>query len=233
MLENFLSQIQEHITNAPLLAYAASYLAGVLVSFTPCVYPVIPITLAYIGGRSATRLQAFFLSLAYVAGMGMVYAALGLIAAMTGRIFGSISNHPATLFVIGNICLIVGLSMFDVFPMPTLSLGHPRKGSHGGLLGAFIVGAASGLIVGPCTAPVLGAVLVYVAREGNPVYGASLLFVFAMGIGTLLVLIGTFAGLLATLPKSGPWMNRIKHFFGVALILLAEYFLIQSGKRWL
>ena len=232
MLEEFLSQMQVHIANAPLLAFLAAYAAGVLVSFTPCVYPVIPVTLAYIGGKSVgSRWHGFGLSLAYVFGMGLVYAALGVGAAMTGRLFGSLSAHPATLFIIGNICLIVGLSMFDIIPMPTLALGRPAHHKHGGYLGALVVGAAAGLIVGPCTAPVLGAVLVYVAKEGSIPYGAALLFTFAMGIGTLLVLIGTFAGLLVNLPRSGPWMNKVKYVFGLALLLIAEYFFIEMGRR--
>ena len=233
MLENFLSQMQEYISNAPLFAFASAYFAGILVSFTPCIYPVIPITLGYIGGRSeGSRRRAFSLSLVYVLGLALVYSGLGLFAAMSGKLFGSINSHPASLFIMANICLVLGLSMLGVFHIPSLgfkSRGAPKKPK--GLIGALFVGAGSGLVVGPCTAPVLGVILIYVAKTGNLAYGTALLFVFALGLGTLLVLLGTFAGLLANLPKSGPWMNKVKVIFGWILIFIAEYFLIQMGER--
>ena len=96
-------------------------------------------------------------------------------------------------------------------------------------MGAFIVGLFSGLIVGPCTAPVLAAVLVYVASRHNLLYGFSLLFVFGYGVGFLMILLGTFTGLLASIPKSGVWLNRVKKVFGWILILAAEYLLIKMG----
>lgn len=234
-MEPFLSHMQEYVRSAPLLAFAAAYAAGVLVSFTPCVYPVIPITLGYIGGRSAGgRGRGFLLSLSYALGLACVYAALGLFASLTGRLFGSVGAHPVSYFIAANICLVLGLSMFDVIQIPSLSFAGGGAGRRsGGFLGAFFVGMGSGLIVGPCTAPVLGAILLYVAKAGNVAYGTSLLFTFAMGMATLLILIGTFAGLLANLPKSGPWLLAVKKIFGVLLILAAEYFLVETGKRLL
>ena len=123
MLEN----LGEYIKQAPLLAIGVSFVGGVLTSFTPCVYPVIPITIGVIGARGSTsRLHALIVSLTYVLGMALVYAVLGMIAALTGQFFGKVSVHPITNLIVGNICILFALNMFDVFyiPMPSfLSAG--------------------------------------------------------------------------------------------------------------
>jgi len=232
-IDQFAAGMQEHIRTAPPLAYLISYLMGVAVSFSPCVYPVIPITFAYIGGHSVgDRKKALLLSLSYALGLAVVYTALGLFAAMTGRLFGQISTHPLALFGAANLFLLLGLAMLDALPMPQWNLikqGGAQK--RGGFIGAFLVGAGSGLVVGPCTAPVLGAILIYVAKNGNVIYGGTLLFAFAIGLSTLLVIVGAFAGALANLPKSGPWLVIVKKIFGWILIIVAEYMFIQLGGR--
>src|SRR3989338_11003481 len=117
MFEN----IEQLIATNPLLAFVAVFAAGVLVSFTPCVYPVIPLTLGYIGARSAgNRWKGFTLSLVYVLGMALTYAVLGAFAALTGRLFGQISANPWTYFVVANMCLLLGFSMLGVFELPQI-----------------------------------------------------------------------------------------------------------------
>jgi thiol:disulfide interchange protein DsbD len=237
MIESFVDGLSTYLQGSSLLAYPAVYLGGLLVSFTPCVYPLIPITAGFIGAHgSATRRRAFLLSLIYVLGMAATYTALGAVAALSGKLFGQIQSSPWTYFFIGNLCLLMGLSMLDVF---SLSLRTPafvtrsRKREGGaGLTGSFLVGAASGLVMGPCTAPALSVLLGYAATRQNVPYAASLLFVFSIGMGTLLILIGTFAGLLAGLPQSGRWMTRVIRVFGWVLIGAGEYFLIHAGILW-
>lgn len=233
MIEDFLSKVTQYMTSAPLLALLAVYVAGVLVSFTPCIYPAIPITCAYIGGGSAgNRRRIFPLTLSYVLGLSLAYAALGLAAATTGQLFGRISSHPASLIIAANICLFLGLAMLDVIQIPGFSFfkSGPR-GKKGGVIGSFLIGMGSALVIGPCMAPVLGAILLFAAKKANLLYGSVLLFVFAFGMGTVLLLIGLSSGFLASLPKAGPWMRRVKQFFGWSLIIMAQYFLIEAGKR--
>jgi thiol:disulfide interchange protein DsbD len=120
--------------------------------------------------------------------------------------------------------------MLDVFQIPQFTLvKSPGSKAKKSWVDIFVVGVISGLIVGPCTAPVLAAILVYVGSKQNVLYGFSLLFTFGYGVGFLLIILGTFAGLLTSLPKSGTWLERIKKLFGWVLIFAAEFFLIKMG----
>jgi thiol:disulfide interchange protein DsbD len=225
-----MNNIEQVIQTNPLLALALVFLAGVGVSFTPCVYPVIPVTLGYIGARSAgSRWKGFTLSLVYVLGMALTYAVLGAFAALTGQLFGRIGSSPWAYFFVGNMCLLLGLSMLGVLQAPQVSLGSRWKTRHKGYGGALLVGVISGVIVGPCTAPVLAAILVYVSSQQNVLYGFGLLFIFGYGVGFLMILLGTFAGLLSSLPKSGAWLERVKQAFGWVLLAAAEYFFVKMG----
>jgi thiol:disulfide interchange protein DsbD len=237
MVDNFINGLSGYMQGSFLLAYLAVYLGGALVSFTPCIYPVIPITVAFIGAHgSASRGRGFLLSMIYVLGMAVVYALLGAFAALSGKLFGQIQTNPWTYFIIGNLCVLMGLSMLGVFNLsvrtPTFVTRVQRRNKTAGLIGAFFVGAAAGFVVGPCTAPVLAVILAYAATQQNVAFASSLMFVFAIGMGTFLILIGTFAGLLAGIPKSGRWMARISRLFGWILLGTGEYFLINAGILW-
>ena len=232
-MQSLLNSFHAYLQAGSVLSYAAVFAGGVLISFTPCVYPVLPITVGYIGGRSqGSKARGFILSLSYVLGMAVTYAAIGTVAAVTGQVFGQVAASPATNIVVGNICILMALSMLDVFhvPVPAFLSGASAGKRSGGVAGAFAIGLMSGLVVGPCTAPVLGALLVYVGARQNVLFGTSLLFVFALGMGVVLLVVGTFTGLLANLPKSGRWTETVKKGFGVLLILVGEYFLLEAGK---
>ncbi len=236
MLENLTNTPEVYLQGSVLVAFLAAYISGMLTGITPCVYPVIPITIAYIGAhKSGSRWKGFALSLVYVLGMALTYTALGGFAALTGRFFGQIQTNPWIYFIVANICIFMGLSMLEVFSLPLrtpsfLSKFHPREK---GLLQSFFVGIVSGLIVGPCTAPVLAVLLTLVATKQSIFFGMSLLFVFALGMGTLLIALGTFAKLIAAIPKSGMWMTTINKFFGWIMIGAGEYFLIMAGTLWI
>ena len=244
-MEQLVGNLQSYLTGNSLLAYPAAFVAGLLISFTPCVYPVIPIQLGFIGaqtannnaaeGKSRLNFRGFTLSIFFVLGMSVVYAALGAFASLTGTLFGSWAANPWTFIIVANIILLLALSMFDVFTiqMPQfLSRWNPGKGSKG-YLSALLIGASSGLIVGPCTAPALGATLAYVGSQGNVVFGTTVLFAFSLGMGVLMIVLGTFTGALSLLPRSGGWMVKVKTAFGIVMLVIAQYLFVQAGMRFI
>jgi len=237
MIDSFTQNFSQYLQGASLLAFLVVYAAGILASLTPCVYPVIPITIAFIGAQGGkSKIRTFLLSLIYVTGMALTYTALGGAAALSGKLFGQLQTNAWVYFVIANLCILMGLSMLGVFSLRIRTPGivsrlQPKKKTEG-LVGSFLVGAASGLIVGPCTAPVLAVLLGYVAAKQNLVFGMGLLFVFAFGMGTLLIILGTFAGILASMPRSGIWMTKINRIFGWIMIGAGEYYLIIAGSLW-
>lgn len=231
-MEHFLSQMESYLQTSLLLSFVAAYLGGLLASLTPCVYPMIPITAGVITNSNlgGSKLRGFLLSLCYVTGMAVTYAGLGIFAAATGSFFGSINTNPWTFLVIGNIILLLGLGMLDVFKLPTIAPQFSAKIK--GIPGAFLIGIFSGFVAGPCTAPVLGVLLAYVASTRDMVMGALLLFVFAFGMGAILLAVGTFSGLMASIPRSGGWMVRVKKTMGFLMVILAEYFLVKAGMMF-
>jgi cytochrome c-type biogenesis protein len=230
--------LAQQLSTSPAAALPLLFIAGVLTSLTPCVYPMIPITVALVGGESvgaadAPRRRAVVLTLAYVLGVALVYAALGLIAGLSGTIFGAISSNPWLYFLQANVLLLAGLLMLDVFTLrlPTSTLewaSRVGRGGHG--TGAFAMGAVSGLVAAPCGAPVMAAVLTWVTRTQSAVLGFIYLFVFSLGMCALLFAIGVSSGTLSRLPRAGVWMERVKRVFGFVMIGMAEYYLIKMGQ---
>lgn len=225
----FLNGLSGYLTQSPLLAYIAVFIGGILSSLTPCIYPMIPITIGVIGGSTGgSRLKGFLLSLIYVLGIAITYSTLGVISALSGRFFGEIATSPIVNLIMGNIYILLGLSMLDVISFPSFSFKSRIK--WGGFVRVFFLGIFSGLVATPCMTPILGAILFYVATKQNILFGASLLFIFSMGMGFLLIFIGTFAGILVSLPKPGPWMEKTKKILGFLLIAIGEYFIFLSGR---
>ncbi|MBF0331287.1 MAG: sulfite exporter TauE/SafE family protein [Candidatus Omnitrophica bacterium] len=217
------------IITGHLLDYAVVFGAGVLVSLTPCVYPLVPVTMAAIAGANVAggRWSGFLLSLIYVSGLALVYALLGLIAAMTGNIFGVLQNNPWVLVAVANIFMFFALAFLDVISLPTVRLVTAVRPNDS--WSVFMMGAASGFLVGPCTAPALGALLAHIAAKQNILYAVSLLVVFAYGVGASLILAGTLGGVVTGWPKVGAWTLTIKKVSGVILIGFAEYYLLRAG----
>jgi thiol:disulfide interchange protein DsbD len=226
--------LSQALSNSPLLALGTLFVAGVLTSLTPCIYPMIPITASIITGTARedqTRGRTVGLTLTYVVGMAMLYAVLGMIAGLTGTLFGTVSANPWALAAIGNLLILFALFMLDVFPVPI-----PRRllewatrrggGSYGGV---FLLGASSGVVAAPCGAPAFAVVLTWVAATRAGLMGFVYLFVFSIGMTTLLVVVGIFSGTLARLPRSGPWMVWMKRVAAVIMIAMAEYYFIRAG----
>lgn len=213
------------------LDYLIVFWAGVLVSFSPCIYPVLPMTASFVAGFNVhgTRLMGLMVSLVYVFGVAITYSAMAVFAALTGGIFGQLQNSPVIWIVVANILIFFALAMSDLMPLPSFGVKIHDRIIHKNLSTVLLFGMASGFVVGPCTAPVLGTLLLYVSSKQNMLHGISLMFVFAYGVGASLILVGTFSGILARLPKSGLWMVRVKQFCGFILIIAAEYFLVKAG----
>jgi len=234
------SRISDQLSASPLTALPLLFLAGVLTSLTPCIYPMIPITAAIVGGGEAgahgearPRLRPLLLSLTYAIGLALVYAALGLIAGMTGTMFGRISTNPWLYFAMANLLVFAALAMFDVIPirMPAAVTQRAATAGTGGRFGgAFVMGAMSGLVAAPCSAPVMIAVLTWVTETKSALMGFLYLFVFSLGMCSLLIAVGVSTGTLSRLPRAGMWMVRIKKLFGVVMLGVAEYYFIKMGQ---
>lgn len=235
-MEIFSTEFEQALAASPLLALALAYTGGLLASLTPCVYPMLPITAGIIGRANVggSKLRALGLSCIHVFGMASTYAALGVFAAAGGHIFGSLASNPWTLLIVGNIFALFALWMLDVFPVPSLH-GPALSGltKLGGYAGIFAAGIAAALVAGPCTTPVLGALLTYTAVAGNVAFGALLFFVFSLGLGTLLLAVGAFSGCLAALPRSGQWMLWVKKALGLLMLAAAEYCIFRAGSFFL
>ncbi len=226
------------LSGNPLVAVPLLFAAGIATSLSPCIYPVIPVTAGIIGGLSARspelrRPRPLALTAAYVVGLALVYAGLGLAAGLTGSLFGAISSSWWASLLLANLLLLFALATLDVVPVrlpAALTAGAGRLGSGGGLGGAFLLGAGSGLVVAPCSAPVMAAVLTWVATTRSAVLGFLYLFVFSLGMTAVLVAVGLSSSLIARLPRSGPWMVTVRRVLAAAMIVLAEYYLVQAGK---
>ncbi len=209
-------------------AFLFVFVGGILTSFTPCVYPLIPITVSVFGaGESVGRLRSFLLSVTYVMGIALTYSILGVAVASTGAVFGQIMADPRVMLPVCGILIALGLSMLGVFELRVPYAVQNRLNSIGGagFAGAFAMGTVAGIIAAPCTGPALGAVLSYVATTESAFLGFWLLLTYALGMGLLFIVIGTFSSAIAALPRSGGWMYILENIFGVAIITVALYFL--------
>jgi thioredoxin:protein disulfide reductase len=210
------------------LAFGLAFAGGVLTSLTPCVYPLIPITVSIFGARqSRSRAQAVVLSGLYVLGIAATYSALGASAALTGKAFGSTLQNPWVLTLVAVVFLAMAASMFGAFELQLPPRLQARLATVGGAgyAGALAMGLVAGLVAAPCTGPVLAAALAFVASKGSVAYGVGIMFTYALGIGLLFFVLGAFS---VSLPKSGAWMELVKSLFGVVLLAVALVYLADA-----
>ena len=232
------SHLSAQLSSSPLTALPVLFIAGVLTSLAPCIYPMIPITAAIVGGSTVgdaprSRSRTAFLTFTYVLGLALAYASVGLFAGLTGTLFGSVSTNPWLYFAIANLLIVAALAMLDVVPVrvPAWLLTRASTAGKGGsLYGVFVMGAASGLVAAPCSAPVMAAVLTWVTATKSGLLGFIYLFVFSLGMCTLLIIVGLFSGSLARLPRAGEWMVWVKRLFALIMLAVAEYYLVQMGQ---
>jgi cytochrome c-type biogenesis protein len=226
--------LEAALRDQPLLALAALFGAGLATSLTPCVYPMIPITAGILGGMGSiarSRRRTIVLTLVYVLGLALMYASLGLLAGLSGSLFGTVSSNPWALFLMGNLLLVFGLALLDVFTMnaPARLTAWAGRLAGDSVPGVFALGATSGLVAAPCGAPAFAAVLTFVATTGSAALGFLYLFVFSIGLTALLIAVGLFSGSLAALPSAGRWTLWIKRGGGALLLLMSEYYFVRMG----
>lgn len=222
------SQVTRYLGSSLLLGLFVVFLAGILTSFTPCIFPMIPITLAVLGNHAEqrTRLQNFLTSCTYVLGIATTYSVLGLAAASSGRVFGATLGNPYILGIVCVIFLAMALGMYGLYDLQVPAIVRNRLGRGGpskSFVGAYTTGLLAGIVASPCVGPVLVAILTYVASTQNKLWGFLFLFFYALGLGMIFILLGLFSQLRTFLPRSGGWMNLFKFVLGT-LMLSAFYY---------
>ena len=221
--------IENQLSKNFYLTFLFVFLAGILTSFTPCIFPMIPITLSILGNEShdKSRSQNVLRSVFYVLGIAVTYSSLGVLAALTGAIFGQALQNKWVVGSLVGLFVLMALSMWGAFELqvPAFIRNRFGTGKSKGYTGAFFMGMVAGIVASPCVGPVLVSILSFVSTTQNAVLGFSLLFTYAIGLGLIFIAIGFSSNILKKLPRSGPWMEFIKFALGLMMICVALYYL--------
>jgi len=209
-----------------LLSLIFVFLGGLALNLTPCVYPLIPITVGYFGGQAEGKTSKLvMMGLLYVLGMALTYSVIGVVTALSGAVFGALLQNTFVILFIALIFIVLSLSMFGMyeFQLPNW-LVMKAGGAKGGLFGAFFMGLTMGIVAAPCIGPFVLGLVTYVAAKADVFTGFILFFVLALGLGLPYFLLAIFSGKIKQLPKAGEWMEAVKHIFGWLLLGMAAYF---------
>lgn len=215
-------------SNGIIIGLFFVFLGGLALNLTPCVYPLIPITIGFFGGQSEGKTSRLVgMGLLFVVGMAVTYSVIGVITALTGSVFGALLQNPIVIILIALIFVVLSLSMFGVyeFKLPD-SWVAKAGGAKGGMYGAFFMGLTMGIVAAPCIGPFVLGLVTYTAAKADPFFGFLLFFVLAVGLGTPYLFLAIFSGKIKKLPRAGEWMEAVKHIFGLILIGMAIYFLL-------
>ncbi|MFA6281646.1 MAG: cytochrome c biogenesis protein CcdA [Candidatus Omnitrophota bacterium] len=227
MLYHFLHNLEASFSASPLLGLLASFLAGIIVSFSPCILPLVPITLSIVGATSvSSRRKGFAVSLVFVLGVATTYTILGILAAVFYVFIDKFFMNP---FVYGFLSLfftVMALSALGVVKFNFFALNHNYKHKEN-LFSIFIFGAISGLAITPCNFPVLGSILTLISLRKDIFYNALALFLFALGSGLILVILGTFSSFIVKLPKRSLWLIIINRLLGIVMLFVGIYFFLK------
>jgi len=216
-----------------IYALLAFFIFGLALNLTPCVYPVIPITVSYFGGQAdQEKGPAFLRALVYVVGIAIIFSLLGLISGLAGKQWGFLFQNPWFVVIVTVVILAMAASMFGAFEI-TVPAGLMNKFGRAreGVVGSFIMGLTVGVVIAPCAAGIIIGLVGLVAKLGIVVKGTILFFVMGLGLGLPYLFLATFSNLLGKLPQSGMWMVWIKKFFGVLLIGVALYFFLPQASH--
>ncbi len=231
--EKFQNSLQTNL----LLAFILVFFAGVLTSFTPCIFPMLPITISILGyhANKGNRWHNIARAISYVLGIAMTYSMLGVVAALTGKLFGSALTNKYLLSALCLLFVFMALGMWDVFEVqvPAFIRNRFATAKGNGFGGAFVMGLVAGIVASPCVGPVLVSILSFVSTTRNVFLGFGLLFTFAIGLGLIFIVIGAFSHALNLLPKSGTWMNIVKFILGAGMWIAALYYAqFLAPHRW-
>lgn len=210
-----------------LISLLIIFIGGLALNLTPCVYPLIPITVGYFGGQSEGNTgRLFLLGALYVLGMALTYSIIGVITALSGAMFGALLQNQFVIIGIALLFVVLSLSQFGVyeFKLPD-SLVAKAGGAKTGIFGAFFMGLTMGIVAAPCIGPFVIGLVTYVAALGDPYYGFLMFFVLALGLGLPYLVLALFSGKIKKLPRAGDWMEGVKHIFGFLLLGMAFYFI--------
>lgn len=235
-LDEMILRFEEELKKESFLLFLFVFILGFLTSLTGCIYPMIPIIMGYIGARTGgSKLKGLYLSLFFVLGLAVVYSVLGVIAASTGSMLGAALQEPVVIIIISAIFIAMGLSLAGFFeiPVPSSLSSKVSSGKTSGIAGALIFGGVAGIMAAPCAGPVLVALLTYIAKSQKILFGFFLTFTYALGMGLIFLIVGTFTGVVSAMPKGGDWMNKVKYFFALLLMGGGLYFLGSVAPAWL
>ncbi len=208
-----------------LVQLAIVFLAGLALNLTPCVYPLIPITVGFFAAqREGSRARTWLLATTYVLGMSATYSALGVAAALSGRLFGAALQSPWVVGLIVVVMLALASSMFGLWELRVPAWATRASGGRSGVAGALVMGLVVGLVAAPCIGPFVLGLLTYVGQRQDAWLGFILFFALSLGLGLPYLLLGGFTGAVDRLPNSGAWMTGVRQLFGVLLVALAGYF---------
>ena len=214
--------------NGILLGLIFVFIGGLALNLTPCVYPLIPITIGFFGGQSeGSTKRLVMMGILFVLGLAVTYSIIGVVTSLTGALFGALLQNPLVIIAVALILIALSLSMFGVyeFKLPD-SLVAKAGGAKGGMYGAFFMGLTLGIVAAPCIGPFVLGLVTYVASKQDPFFGFIMFFVLALGLGTPYLFLAIFSGKIKNLPRAGEWMQGVEHIFGLILVGMAIYFLL-------
>jgi cytochrome c biogenesis protein CcdA len=226
---DFVANAGQYITESPWLALVAVFLGGMLTASNPCVLAMIPLMMSFVAGRKEEKvgvLRAFLFSLVFVFGLAVTFTALGMIAALAGKMYGDVSS--AWNWIVATVCVVMGLHLMGVVTVPIPSLGGRLQPRTRGFLGALVLGLLFGVVSAPCAAPILVVLLTYLAGSGSSVtWGGTLLLVYALGHSVLILIAGTSMGAARQLienRKATRVLDVLRRAAGAAIVLVGAYF---------
>ncbi len=215
-------------SNGLIIGLFFVFVGGLALNLTPCVYPLIPITIGYFGGQSEGSTGSLaMMGLLFMLGLAVTYSIIGVVTSLSGAIFGALLQNPIVIFIVVAILLGLSLSMFGVyeFKLPD-SMVAKAGGAKAGMFGAFFMGLTMGIVAAPCIGPFILGLVTYVATKQDPYFGFLMFFVLALGLGFPYLFLAIFSGKIKNLPRAGEWMESVTHIFGIILVGMALYFLL-------